>query len=136
MMRCATLLLLLGLHGMVQADEALAVIAYPGLPKADQTVLQRLYTGRAVAVGEQPATPVNYVPGHPVRDKFLATVLGQNEEQYTGYWLVRRYVGKGAPPKELPDVEAVVGYIQATPGAVGYVPVSKVPPGANVIFKR
>ena len=62
--------------------------------------------------------------------------MEQNEEQYTGYWLVRRYVGKGSSPKELGSVDEVVKYIAATPGAVGYVPTSKVPPGTNVIFKR
>jgi hypothetical protein len=135
-MRRLVLLLLIALHGVAHAEDTLAFIAYAGLPKAEQTVLQRLYTGRAVSIGEQAAVPVNYPPGHPLREKFLGLVMGQSEEQYTGYWLVRRYVGKGAPPLELPGVDAVVNYVITTPGAVGYVPVSKIPPGGNVIFRR
>lgn len=118
------------------AEETLVFIGNGGLPRTDQSSLQRLYTGRVVSLGEQQAIPVNFPAGHPLRERFLATVMGQNEEQYTGYWLVRRYVGKGAPPKELADVDAVVAYVQATPGAVGYVPLSKVPAGGNVIFRR
>ncbi|MBU1365386.1 MAG: hypothetical protein KKE51_16340 [Gammaproteobacteria bacterium] len=135
-MRRLFILLLIWLPGLGLAQEALVVIGHGSLPKTELSTLQRLYTGRVVSIGEHSATPVNYPVGHPLREKFLATVLGQSEEQYTGYWLVRRYVGKGAPPEVLSDVDAVVAHIQATPGAVGYVPVSKVPAGGNVIFRR
>ena len=135
-MRRMLLLLISCLPAMVLAEEALVFIAYGGLPKTEQSVLQRLYTGRVVYIGEQVAAPVNYPVGHPLRERFLAAIMGQSEEQYTGYWLVRQYVGKGAPPLILPDVDAVVGYVLGTPGAVGYVPSSKVPPGGNVIFRR
>lgn len=136
MRRIFLFLLVACIPAMVLAEEALAFIGHGGLPKTESSILQRLYTGRVVSVGDQPATPVNYPAGHPLRERFLATVMGQSEEQYTGYWLVRQYVGKGAPPLVLPDVDAVVAYVSATPGAVGYVPLSKVPPGGNVIFKR
>jgi hypothetical protein len=106
------------------------------LPKTDLPSLQRLYTGRVVSIGQQAATPVNLPAGNPVRQRFLETVLGQDEEQYAGYWLVRRYVGKGAPPQELRDVDELLRYVSTTPGAVVYVPASRVPPEANIIFRR
>jgi hypothetical protein len=136
MRRILLCLLIACLPALALAQEALVFIGYGGLPRTEQSILQRLYTGRAVSIGEQAVTPVNYPAGHPLRERFLAAIMGQTEEQYTGYWLVRRYVGKGAPPAELPDIEAVVAYVLATPGAVGYVPLSKVPPGGNVIFRR
>lgn len=117
-------------------QEALVVIAASGLPKIDLAMLQRLYTGRIVSVGDQTVTPVNLVAGNALRQQFLEQFIGQNEEQYTGYWLVRRYVGKGAPPREFASVEEAVKFIGSTPGALGYVPLSKVPPGANIIFRR
>ena len=121
---------------VMAADEAIVVIGYGTLPKADLPTLQRLYTGRVTAINQQTAIPVNLPVGDPLRQQFLNVIMGQSEEQYTGYWLVRRYVGKGAPPQELATVEEVVKYVISTPGAVGYVPVSKVPPGGNVIFKH
>lgn len=117
-------------------QEALVVIAASGLPKIDLSVLQRLYTGRIVSVGDQTVIPVNLAPGNALRQQFLEQYIGQNEEQYTGYWLVRRYVGKGAPPREFASVEEAVKFIGSTPGALGYVPISKLPPGANIIFRR
>ncbi len=116
--------------------EEVVVSAHPLLPKTDRQTVQRIYTGRSVSIGQQAVAPVNLPPGNPVRDEFLQGYMDQNEEQYTGYWLVRRYVGKGAPPMELGSVDEVVKHVQATPGAIGYVPASKAPRGANVIFRR
>lgn len=118
------------------AGDDIVVIAHALVPKTDRVTLQRLYTGRIVSISQQSVVPINLPAGAPARDEFLQWVMEQNEEQYTGYWLVRRYVGKGSSPKELGSVDEVVKYIAATPGAVGYVPTSKVPPGTNVIFKR
>ena len=120
----------------LHADEALVLIGHSTLQKTDLPTLQRLYTGRVVSLNQQAATPFNLPPGHPLREQFIDNILGQNEEQYSGYWLVRRYVGKGAPPQELSSPEEIIHAVNTTPGAVGYVPLSKVPTGGNIIFKR
>lgn len=62
-------------------EETLVVIAANGLPKIDLAVLQRLYTGRIVSVGDQTVTPVNLVAGNALRQQFLEQFIGQNEEQ-------------------------------------------------------
>ena len=129
------LLLLLGGASIFAADERLVVIGHGTLSKTDVSTLQRIYTGRIVAINEQAAIPVNLPPGDPLRRQFLDVVMKQSEEQYTGYWLVRQYVGKGAPPQEFATVEALVKYVTTTPGALGYLPASKVPMGGNVIFR-
>jgi hypothetical protein len=140
MVRILFLFLLCLFWGMGQpvmaGDWGVAVIAYPGMPKTDQQTLQRLYTGRVVSINQQAALPLNLAPGNPIRKQFLETVLGQDEEQYVGYWLVRRYVGKGAPPQEFGSLDEMLNYLVTTPGAVGYVPVARIPLGANVIFRR
>ena len=118
------------------ADEPLVLIGHGSLQKTDLATLQRLYTGRIVSLNEQPATPLNLPPGSPMRQQFLKTILGQSEEQYSGYWLVRRYVGKGAPPQEVASPEEVIRIIATTPGAIGYVPTAKAPAGSNIIFSQ
>jgi len=137
-MRKSTLaLLLIALSNpLPAAEDPVVVIAYQSIPKADLSTLQRLYTGRIVSINRQSAVPVSLPPGHRIRQQFLEMIFDQNEEQYTGYWLVRRYVGKGAPPQELADVDELISYVIATPGAVGYAPLSRVPPGTNIIYKR
>ncbi|TXI76159.1 MAG: hypothetical protein E6Q42_07745 [Dechloromonas sp.] len=126
---------LLLIAGAANANDEVVVIASGALPKVDLPTLQRLYTGRIVSVGQQAATPLNLSAGDPLRKRFLEGVLGQTEEQYTGYWLVRRYVGKGAPPQEFATVDEMLRQLASTPGAVAYVPVSKVPSGANIIYR-
>lgn len=129
-------LLFLFLPQLGLAGEELVVIGHSALPKTDRITLQRLYTGRIVSIGTQAVTPINLPAGFSVRDDFLQMVMEQSEEQYTGYWLVRRYVGKGSPPKEVSSVDEMLKYVSTTPGAVGYLPLSKLPSGINVIFRR
>lgn len=117
------------------ADDRLVVIGHSALSKTDVSTLQRLYTGRVVSINEQAAIPVHLLPGDPLRRQFLDVVMKQSEEQYSGYWLVRQYVGKGAPPQEFATVEALLKYVTTTPGALGYLPASRVPMGGNVIFR-
>lgn len=120
--------------GSVPAQE-LVVFAYPGMPKTDAATLQRLYTGRIVSIRQQSAQPVALVAGHPVRRDFLARLFGQDEGEYIAYWLVRRYVGKGAPPQEFADVDELIGFVTRTPGAVGYALADRLPAGSNIIFR-
>ena len=122
------------LAGAVLADD-LVVFAHRGMPKSDAATLKRLYTGRIVSISQQSARPVNLVAGHPLRDVFLARLIGQDEREYTGYWLVRRYVGKGAPPAEFATVEEMIEFVGNTPGAVGYAPANLLPPDSNIIFR-
>ena len=134
--RLIALFLIASFSISLQAEEPLALIGHSSLQKTDLATLQRLYTGRVVSLNQQAATPFNLPPGHPLREQFIDNILGQNEEQYSGYWLVRRYVGKGAPPQELASPEEIIRAVSTIPGAVGYVPLSKVPAGGNIIFKR
>jgi hypothetical protein len=127
--------LLLWLVASGALAQGVVVFAHAGLPKSDAATLQRLYTGRVVSIGQRAAQPLNLPAGHPVRREFLDQVLGQDEAQYTGYWLVRRYVGKGAPPPELADIDELISYVVATPGAVGYAPATRLPVGSNIIFR-
>ena len=121
-------------QGASIADEALVLIGHSSLQKTDLATLQRLYTGRVISLNNQAATPLNLPSGNPIRQQFIEKILKQNEEQYAGYWLVRRYVGKGAPPEEVATPEEVIRIVGSTPGAVGYIPSSKAPADSNIIF--
>lgn len=129
------LLLVLPLQAL-SADDPIMIVGHASLGKTDLSTVQRLYSGRAVSIGDKTAIPINLRANSPVRESFLSAIMGQSEEQYTGYWLVRRYVGKGTPPEEVSDVAEVLRLIATMPGAVGYVPLSALPSGANVIFRR
>ena len=74
--------------------------------------------------------------GQPLRLRFLNDYLQQTDDAYVAYWTVRRYVGKGVPPRELASVAEVINYVQSTPGALAYLDEADVPPSMNVVLRK
>jgi ABC-type phosphate transport system substrate-binding protein len=118
------------------AQAAVVIVAHPTVRKLDTAQVQRIYTGRVVELAGQALQPVNYQPGSPTRQRFLNEFLQQDEERYTAYWTVRRYVGKGVPPRELNTLSEVIAYINSTPGAIAYLEEAEVPQGMNIVAGR
>lgn len=114
----------------------IVVIGNANVPKMDAATVQKIYTGKFIAVSGVNVSPVGLKPGMAVRNRFLQDFLNQDEEKYTGYWTVRRYIGKGAPPAELASATEVISHVQATPGAVGYIDEAELKPGLNVIARK
>lgn len=113
-----------------------AIIGHPGLPPLDSATLQRIYTGKVVEVGGVRVTPVNLSPGSELRARFLRDYLGQDEDNYTGYWTVRRYVGKGTPPRELSSPEEMSRFIAKTAGAIGYIDETELTPDVRILLRK
>lgn len=126
---------LAGVPGLAQDNPSVVLIGHPTVPRLTAAVAQRLYTGRAVEVGGVPIVVVNTLPGSALRERFLATVMEEDEARYTAYWTVRRHVGKGTPPRDLASAADIIGFVQGTPGGVGYVLASDVKPGLNVVLR-
>lgn len=112
------------------------VIGNSNVPKMDAATILKVYTGRFISVAGVSVTPVGVGPGTATRNRFLQGFLNQDEEKYTAYWTVRRYIGKGAPPAELASSAEVISYVQATPGALGYIDESELQQGMNVIARK
>lgn len=129
---CFALLTALRAHA---GEPVPVLIGSPGLPRIDAATAARLYTGRMIEVAGQPVTVVNPPMGSPLRQRFLALVLQQDEEQYRAYWTVRRHVGKGAPPRELASSADVILFVGSTPGAIGYIDASELRGGMNVLLR-
>ncbi len=117
------------------ADDDLVVVAHAAVPKLDLQTLQRLYSGRVVEVGGVDIVVVNAAPGSAARQRFLAQVMQQDDERYRAYWTVRRHVGKGTPPRDLRSAAEVLEFVQANPGAVGYVSAADLRPGFNIVYR-
>jgi ABC-type phosphate transport system substrate-binding protein len=112
------------------------IIGHPGLSPLDPATLQRIYTGKVVELNGARVTPVNLPPGNALRTRFLRNYLEQDEDKYTGYWTVRRYVGKGSPPRELGNPEEVTNFIAKTAGAIGYVDETELTPEVKVLLQK
>lgn len=132
--------LLLGLVVVGLPSPALAGVVVIGhesltnLAPLDKNILGRIYTGRTVQVAGQAVQPVNLAPGDATRVAFIRETLRQSDDDYVAYWIVRRAIGKGAPPPEVSNSLEMVEFIRSTPGAIGYLDVSQIVPGVKVLL--
>ena len=134
--RIRTLLVVLAcVTGQTEAAGGVVVIGHASLTRLDAPTLERIYTGKIIEVEGVAVTAVNASSGSSIRNRFLQVFLNQDEDKYTAYWTVRRYIGKGASPRELPSSNEVINFVKSTPGAIGYIDEADVTPSMNVLLK-
>lgn len=121
--------------GESRAAGGIVVIGHPGLGSLDAATLEKVYTGRVIEINGMPVTAINASSGSAVRNRFLQNYLNEDEDKYTAYWVVRRYIGKGAPPREVASSAAVINFVKSTPGAIGYIEEADLQPGVTVLLK-
>lgn len=104
------------------APGQLAIIVAPeGAPAAlSSAELALVYRRQKLYLGGQRVQPVNLPAQHPLRRWFSQQLLGQTPEEMEGYWRGLYFNGV-VPPFVLASEEAVVRFVAATPGAIGYV---------------
>lgn len=129
--RTTTLLIMLGIG---HAQAGVVVIGNIGLDKLDAKIMQRIYTGKVVEVNGIRITPVNLAPC-ALREQFMQNILESTDEKFIAYWTVRRYIGKGIPPKEVDDTASMIEFVRTTPGAIGYIDERDVTADLNVIAR-
>jgi hypothetical protein len=120
----------------IPAAAGVVLIGHAGVPRLDESMVQKIYSGKVVEVGGVSVAAVHLRSGSPQRNLFLQTYLNQDEEKYTAYWTVRRYIGKGVPPRELASAADVISFVQGTPGALGYIDENDVKPGLNILLRK
>jgi ABC-type phosphate transport system substrate-binding protein len=118
------------------AGDRVVIIGHTSMRKLDLVTLQRIYTGKVVEIDGNPVIPINAPPNQSIRQRFLSEYLQQDEEKFVSYWTVRRYVGKGTPPREIGDTAALIAYVQKTPGAIAYVDDSEVTSAMTVLLRK
>lgn len=117
------------------ATDGVVVIGHENVKHLDTRTVARIYTGRVIEVDGVSVTAINAHVGSRLRALFLRIYLDQDEDQYTAYWTVRRYIGKGASPRELANTNDIINFVGKTPGAIGYVKESDIRPGLNVLLR-
>jgi ABC-type phosphate transport system substrate-binding protein len=117
------------------AADGVVVIGHPTVKRLDITTVARIYTGRVIEVDGVSITAVNAKAGTTIRNRFLQVFLNQDEDKYTAYWTVRRYIGKGASPRELNKSSDIIQFVTSTPGAIGYIDETEIRPGLNVLLR-
>lgn len=109
-----------GLYGSTVTLAETVVVANPDTPALNEATLQKVYLGKVVEVSGRPVVPVNLAKGNVVRKEFMEKVVGMDEDKYIAYWTVRRYIGKGSPPREFAVTQEQREFLRTTSGSVGY----------------
>jgi ABC-type phosphate transport system substrate-binding protein len=66
------------------------------------------------------AVPVT-LKGGPAHEVFLKHYVGEDPEEFRSQWRKVVFTGQGAMPRAFDSESALIEYVAATPGAVGYV---------------
>jgi ABC-type phosphate transport system substrate-binding protein len=107
----------------VHAEEGLAIVVSAADDRNSLSLkeLKRIYQRKTLvdATGHR-IIPVNLPPDHPLRRYFSQTLFDALPEEMEEYWNIQYFHGI-SPPQILSSEEAVVRFVEATPGAIGYV---------------
>jgi ABC-type phosphate transport system substrate-binding protein len=71
--------------------------------------------------GDSIIHPVDLPQSHSTRAKFSRAVLGRDVGAVRRYWAQLVFSGRGVPPPEVTDEDAVIAYVAKNAGAIGYV---------------
>lgn len=107
-----------------QTTSGFRVVVHPDNPVTTVTSdqLANIYFRRTTRWEDgSTVRPVDHVRSAPVREAFSRAVFGRSTNQMLAYWQQQIFSGRGVPPTELVSDAAVVGFVRAHPGAVGYV---------------
>lgn len=68
-----------------------------------------------------PIVPVDQVPISPARAAFTKVVHGKPVAAIASYWQQQIFAGREVPPAEKAGDAAVLAFVKANPGAIGYI---------------
>jgi ABC-type phosphate transport system substrate-binding protein len=73
---------------------------------------------------KEPVLPVDQVETTDIRNDFSQDILGKKQAAIKAYWQKQIFSGRDVPPPEKDSDEAVLEYVDANSGAIGYVSAS------------
>jgi ABC-type phosphate transport system substrate-binding protein len=104
----------------VRAEE-IVVIVNPAAAPISKEQLADLYLARSSAL-----IPIDQAASSAIYVEFYKKATGRDSAQVKAIWSRILFTGRGVPPKQLPDSEAVKKAVAANPKAVGYIEKSAV----------
>jgi ABC-type phosphate transport system substrate-binding protein len=129
------IVLLFTILNVVGSENSIAIIGHKDMVKLSNIQIKKIYTGRIIEVEGTLVTPINIKTPNYLRSLFLMKYLNQDEDKYTAYWTVRRFIGKGTPPKELDSETEMLEFIRNNPGSLGYIGLEKAPEDLIILNK-
>lgn len=121
--RCLVLLLaVIGGRGTARAQD-IVVVANQGVQISEikESDLRAIFIGEKTKFSDGSHTVPVILKGGPVNEVFLRKHLGESPEDFRAQWRKAVFTGQGAMPRAFDTEAALIKYVAATPGAIGYV---------------
>ncbi|HUS66012.1 MAG TPA: hypothetical protein VMZ28_15775 [Kofleriaceae bacterium] len=115
------------------------IIVHPanGATSVDRGFLRDAFLRKLVTWSNgETIRPVDLPRRLTTRDRFTRDVLKKTPTQLRSFWNRQIFSGTGVPPIERSSEAAVIAYVLANRGAIGYLPEGSDPRGAKVIRLR
>jgi ABC-type phosphate transport system substrate-binding protein len=121
------LILALLLAASARAEE-IVVIVNPASPPLSKVQIADIYLARI-----NTWTPIDQAVGSLIYTEFYKRATGRDAAQVKAIWSKILFTGRGVPPKQLLDSDAVKKAVAANPRAVGYIEKSAVDDSVKVV---
>jgi ABC-type phosphate transport system substrate-binding protein len=121
--RCLMLLLVASLgswHAAGAQDVVLVANKSVKISEITNADLRAIFMGTKTRFADgSHAVPVT-LKGGPAHEVFLKHYVGENPEEFRSQWRKVVFTGQGAMPRAFDSESALIEYVAATPGALGY----------------
>lgn len=123
--------------GAATADVVIVVSARNPVTELTKNRVADIFLGKTNQFPDgEKAVPIDQVDGSPSRDEFYEKVSGRSPAQIRAYWSKRMFTGRGQPPQEFENGQALLKRIAQDPHAIGYVERNEVDSTVRVIPMR
>ena len=128
-------LVLAAFSSLAASDPVMVVSAKSPISVLTVDQASEIYLGRLSALpGGIAVTPLEQADGSPAHDDFHARVTRKSGPMLKAYWSRVIFTGRGQPPREVADDDAVKKTLAGNPNAVGYVNANAVDPTVKVVL--
>ncbi len=111
------------LLGTVAKAQDVLIVANAGLTvtQITETQLRDIFTGARTRFDNGARAVPVLLKGGPVHEVFLRRHVGDTPDEFRVRWRKAVFTGQGSMPREFASEAELLHYIEATPGAIGYV---------------
>ena len=115
--------------------EIISVIANPNVTEStiDKSSIQRIYLGKKTRWDNNLKINPAMLSKGLTHDQFIKNYVNKSIPQFITFWKKAVFTGRGLPPKSFENESDLIKYVADTPGAIGYVSVSKNISGVKIL---
>ena len=117
------LALAITLHCPISQAQDVVIVANKnvGVSQITNAEVRDIFTGVRSRLSDGTRTIPVALKGGPAHEVFLKNYLQQNPDEFRVCWRKVVFTGKGSMIKDFASEAAMLEYVSATPGAIGYV---------------